>query len=85
MATSIIVAHDTRCPEAMGPSLSAEKGVRDAPYARPHSCLPGGWTRGPVVNVEVSVPPHAYEPTMLPGSPRALCAVCRDPHAEEMK
>lgn len=87
MASTVTIAHDTRCSEAVGPSLSADKGVKAAPYARPHSCLPGGFTRGPVVNVEVSVPPHAYEPTMLwpAGEPRALCAVCRDPHANEMK
>ena len=86
MANSIVIAHDARCPEANGPALSAQKGVREAPYARPHSCLPGGWTHGSVVNVEVSVPPHEYQPTMLwpEGEPRSLCAICRDPHADEM-
>jgi len=87
MKLTRIVAHDPRCREAGdGKVYNVREALRRHPYATPHSCLPGQWSYGTVVMVEEALPPHRYELSMTwpAGFPRALCMVCRDPHAEEL-
>lgn len=52
-------------------------------YALPHSCLPGGWAQGSVVQTVERIARHAYEPGKIhpTGARRPLCALCRNPYA----
>lgn len=86
MASTKTVAHDPQCRDnPQGKPMAVALAIELAPFADPHSCLPGQWSRGTVILTEESVGPHTYQTSMSwpAGASRALCMLCRTTHDEE--
>lgn len=80
---TLVSVHNPTCVEArnlvaagMGQGMPA---FAASEYALPHSCLPGGYAGKFVIQTEVLVAPHAFNPGKMSKGRQALCADCRNP------